>query len=142
VYAAKYAIVLAKHYKCSLSAVYVVDEATLNKLTASRILVSDESDEFENSLRKNGERYLSFVEELAQAKGVRLEKELRCGAIWSELVRAAEEKDAGLIVLGGWEKDREAKDIITHLHREIMLAAKCSVLVAKEPDIDIMYRHL
>jgi nucleotide-binding universal stress UspA family protein len=142
VLAAKYAIVLAKLYKCSLSAVYVVDEATLNKLTASRILVSDESADFEKSLRKNGERYLSYTEELAKAKGVRLDKELRCGAIWSELVRTAEEKEASLIILGGYEKDRDAKDIITHLHREVMLASKCSVLVAKEPDIDIMYRHI
>jgi nucleotide-binding universal stress UspA family protein len=142
VLAAKYAIVLAKLYKCSLSAVYVVDEATLHKLTTSRILVSDESAEFENSLRKNGERYLSYIEDLAKAKGVQMEKELRYGAIWSELVRAAQEKKADLIILGGFEKDRDTKDIITHLHRQILLAAKCSVLVAKEPDIDIMYRHI
>jgi nucleotide-binding universal stress UspA family protein len=47
-----------------------------------------------------------------------------------------------LIVLGGWEKDRNSRDIISHAHREIMVSAKCSVLVVKEPSIDQLYKQL
>jgi nucleotide-binding universal stress UspA family protein len=140
--AAKYAIVLAKLYKCHLTAVYVIDSATIRQLAASRILIADESADFEKNLRQNGERYLTFVEELARAKDIRIEKELREGTVWTEIIGAAEKKDAGLIVMGGWEQNRSAKDVITSLHREVMLNAKCSVLIAKEPNIDILYRNV
>jgi nucleotide-binding universal stress UspA family protein len=72
--AAKYAIVMAKTYHCKLTAVYVVDIATIRQLTLSKIFIQEESTEYERSLEANGERYLSFVEELARAKGVRIER--------------------------------------------------------------------
>ena len=138
--AAKYAIVMAKTYRCQLSAVYVVDTATLKQLTLSRIFIQEESQEYEKSLRANGERYLTFVEELAIAKGIKIEREMRQGAICSEILAVVDEKKADLIILGGWEKDRSARDIISHSHREIMINAKCSVLLVKEPDIDRIYK--
>jgi len=139
--AAKYAIVMARAYRCRLSAIYVVDTATIRQLTLSRIFIQEESREYEESLQANGERYLAYVEELAHAKGVRVEREIRRGAVYTEILAAAEERKADLIVLGGWEKDRSPRDIISHAHREIMVNAKCSVLLVKEPNIDQIYRH-
>jgi nucleotide-binding universal stress UspA family protein len=139
--ASKYAIVLAKLYRCRLSAVYVVDVATIRQLTLSKIFIQEESQEYEKSLEANGERYLSFVEELARAKGVKIEREMRRGAVYTELLSAADERKSDLILLGGWEKDRSARDIITQSHREIMVNAKCSVLLVKEPSIDLLYKQ-
>jgi nucleotide-binding universal stress UspA family protein len=139
--AAKYAIVMAKLYRCRLSAVYVVDTATIRQLTLSKIFIQEESLDYERSLEANGERYLAFVEELAQAKGVKLEREIRKGAVYTEILAAADQKEADLIILGGWERDRSARDIISHAHKEIMINAKCSVLLVKEPDIDRIYRQ-
>jgi nucleotide-binding universal stress UspA family protein len=139
--AAEYAIVLAKLYHCKLSAVYVVDTATIKQLTLSKIFIQEESIEYEQSLQANGERYLSFVEELARAKGVKIDRELRRGAVYTEILTVADERKADLIVLGGWEKDRSARDIISHAHREIMVNAKCSVLLVKEPNIDQIYKQ-
>ena len=139
--AAKYAIVMAKSYRCRLTAVYVVDTATIRQLTLSKIFIQEESQEYEKSLEANGERYLSFVEELARAKGVKAEREIRRGAVYTEILAVADEKKADLIVLGGWEKDRSARDIISHAHREIMVNAKCSVLLVKEPGIDQLYKQ-
>ncbi|MDR3248650.1 MAG: universal stress protein [Treponema sp.] len=129
--AAKYAIVMAKTYRCRMSAVYVVDTATIRQLTLSKIFIQEESQEYEKSLEANVERYLSFVEELARAKGVKIEREIRRGAVYTEILTAAEDKKADLIVLGGWEKDRSARDIISTAHREIMVNAKCPVLLVK-----------
>ena len=139
--AAKYAIVMAKNYRCRLTMVYVVDTATIKQLTLSKIFVQDESIEYERSLEANGQRYLSFMEELAHAKGVKIEREIRKGAVYTEILMAAEERKADLIIMGGWEKDRNARDIISHAHREIMVGAKCSVLLVKEPDIDQLYKQ-
>ncbi|MDR1930193.1 MAG: universal stress protein [Treponema sp.] len=139
--ASKYAIVLAKLYRCRLSAVYVVDVATIRQLTLSKIFIQEESLEYEKSLEANGERYLSFVEELARAKGVKIDREMRRGAVYTEILSAADERKTDLILLGGWEKDRSARDIITHSHREIMVNAKCSVLLVKEPAVDLLYKQ-
>ena len=140
--AAKYAIVMAKNYNCKLVAVYVVDTATIKHLTLSKILIPEESVEFEQNLEENGERYLSFVEELARAKGVKIEREIRKGAIYTEILAVADDKKADLIVLGGWEKDRSPRDILSQASREIFMNAKCSVIYVKEPGIDQIYKHI
>jgi nucleotide-binding universal stress UspA family protein len=139
--AAKYAIIMAKQYRSRLSAVYVVDTATIRQLTLSKIFIQEESQEYEQGLEANGQRYLSFVEELARAKGVKIERNLRRGAVYTEILAAADEKKADLIILGGWEKDRSSRDIISHAHREIMVSAKCSVLLVKEPAVDLIYKQ-
>ncbi|MDR2149662.1 MAG: universal stress protein [Spirochaetaceae bacterium] len=139
--AAKYAILLAKAHKCRLSAVYVVDTATIRQLTLSKIFVQEESKDYEQSLYANGERYLAFAEELAYSKGIAIEREIRAGAIWTEIIKIADEKNADLLVLGGWEKDRHARDIIGHAHREIMINAHCSVLLVKDPKIDHIFKN-
>jgi nucleotide-binding universal stress UspA family protein len=139
--AAKYAIIMAKYYRCKLSAVYVVDTATIKQLTLSKIFIQEEGIEYEKSLEANGNRYLTFVEELANAKGVKLERILRRGAIYTEVLSVADEKKADLILLGGWEKDTKTKDIIGTSHREIMANAKCSVMLVKEPSIDQIYKN-
>jgi nucleotide-binding universal stress UspA family protein len=141
VLAAKYAIVMAKMYRCRLTAVYVVDTATIRQLTLSKIFIQDEGNEYANSLKANGERYLTFVEELARTKGVKIERVIRSGAVYTEILILADEKKADLIILGGWEKDRSARDIISHSHREIMNNAKCSVMLVKEPNMDQIFRQ-
>jgi nucleotide-binding universal stress UspA family protein len=139
--AAKYAIVMAKQYRCRLSAIYVVDTATIRQLTLSKIFIQEESQEYERSLEANGDRYLSFVEELARAKGIKIDRDIRRGAVYTEILQAADERKADLIILGGWEKDRSARDIISNSHREIMVNAKCSVLLVKEPAVDQIYKQ-
>ncbi|MDR0300778.1 MAG: universal stress protein [Treponema sp.] len=140
--AAKYAIVMAKTYNCKLSAVYVVDTTTIKQLMLSRIFLQEEGTEYEKSLEANGVRYLTFVEDLANAKGVKVERIMRKGTIYTEILTVADEKKADLILLGGWERDTQTKDIIGHSHREIMANAKCSVVLVKEPEIDQIYKHL
>jgi nucleotide-binding universal stress UspA family protein len=141
IHAAKYAIIVAKQLKCRLTVVYVVDTATLRQLTMSKIFIQEESADYEQSLEANGQRYLSFVEELAKAKGVKVEKELRRGTVYTEILNVAAEKKIDLILLGGWEKDRNARDIISHSHREVLVNARCSVFIVKEPTIDQLYKQ-
>jgi nucleotide-binding universal stress UspA family protein len=138
--ASKYAIVLAKQYRCRLVAVNVIDTATLKELLLSRIFVEEESFEYERSLEENGQRYLNYVEELAGRKGVAIEKVMRKGAVFSEIISAAEEKEADLIILGGFEEKSGTRDVLSRQRREILRNAKCSVLVVKEPDVEFLYK--
>ncbi len=139
--AVRYAVLMAKLYRCRVYAAYVVDTATIKQLTLNRIFIEEESREYEQSLEENGRRYLSFVEEMAQAKGVRVETELRRGAIWSEVVASAEEKKIDLILLGGQDSESgDEKEIISASYRSIMLNARCSVLIVKERMIEQLFK--
>jgi nucleotide-binding universal stress UspA family protein len=138
--ASKYAIVLAKQYRCRLVAVNVVDTATLKELLLSRIFVEDESFEYERSLEENGQRYLNYIEELAGRKGVAIEKVMRKGAVFTEIINVAEEREADLILLGGFEEKAGTRDVLSRQRREILRNARCSVLIVKEPDVDFLYR--
>jgi nucleotide-binding universal stress UspA family protein len=106
-----------------------------------KIFIQEESAETSAVWKRTANGIYSFVEELARAKGVKIERELRRGAIYTEILAVTDEKKADLIVLGGWEKERSSRDIISHAHREIMVSARCSVFVVKEPNIDMLYKQ-
>jgi nucleotide-binding universal stress UspA family protein len=140
--AAKYGIAMAKLYRCRLVAVYVVDTATVRELLLSKIFVEDEGFEYEKSLEENGLRYLNYVEELAQKKGVAVEKVLRKGAISTEVINAAEDVQADLILLGGFEEKGSFRDVLSRQHRDILKNARVSILVVKDAEIDFRYKKL
>ncbi len=139
--AVRYAVLMAKLYRCRVCAVYVVDTATIKQLTLNRIFIEEESREYEESLEDNGRRYLAYVDELGKAKGVKIETELRRGAIWSEILTAADERKTDVILLGGNEGDAsDEKEIMSSSYRSIMLNARCSVLIVKERMIEQLYK--
>jgi nucleotide-binding universal stress UspA family protein len=140
--AARYGIALAKSSRGRLIAVYVVDTATLKELLMSRIFVEDESEEYRKGLERNGERYLSYVAELAQKKGVAVEKSLRHGSVSSEILQVSDESKANVILLGAFAGQTSLRDVLGRQHREILRNAKCSVLVVKEPDIESLFRSI
>jgi len=140
--AAKYGIVLSKAFGCKLTAVYVVDTATLKQLLISRIFVEDESEEYRKSLEENGRRYLNYVDELASKKHITVDKLLKQGSISTQILSAADELKADLILLGGWEEKGDSRDSVSFAHREILKHSKCSVLVVKEQDIDRLYKSV
>jgi nucleotide-binding universal stress UspA family protein len=137
--ASKYGIVMARQYRCRLVAVSVVDTATLTELLMSRIFVEDESRDYEKSLEENCRRYLDYVEELGRKKAVPVEKVLRKGAIFSEIVTVAEEERADLILLGGFEGTGGYRDMLSREHRDILKNAKCSILFVREPQIENLF---
>lgn len=137
--AAQYGILMARLYRCDMKAIYVVDTATLKELTISKFFVSEESFEYEKSLTEDGKRYLNYVENLAKAKGIKIETELRKGSVWSEVIAYADDSKTDLILLGE-HKHIQSKDVISSIYREIISHANCSVLVVKEKDIEKLYK--
>ncbi|MBQ0166569.1 MAG: universal stress protein [Treponema sp.] len=141
IHAAKYGILLSKLYHSTLKAVYVVDTATLRQLTLNKFFVADESREYEESLERDGERYLEYVQELGEQKGVKIETQLLRGSVWSEVVKAANVMGADLILLGGIEnRGDDRRDVLSTAYREILTNANCSVLMVREEMIDQMFR--
>ena len=139
IHAAQYGILMARLYRCDMKAIYVVDTATLKELTISKFFVAEESLDYENSLTEDGKRYLSYVENLAKAKGIKIETELRKGSVWSEVVGFAEDSNVDLILLGE-HQHKEEKDAITSTYKEIISHAGCSVLVVRQKNIEQLYK--
>ena len=141
IHASQYGIMMAKLYRCNLKAVYVVDTATLKQLTLRKFFVAEESEEYQQSLESDGLRYLKYVEDLAKAKGVKMEVELRRGAIWSEVIASAEDMKANAILLGGITvSGSEQRSVLTDSYHQILTNAPCSVLMVKEPMVEQLYK--
>ncbi len=144
IHAAQYGILLSKLYHCNLKAVYVVDSASLKQLTMQKFFVADESRMYEDSLRADGNRYLDYVADLGKSKGVKIETEIRTGAVWSEVIMAADEMKAGLILVGGYKTEMnsnvEIHDVVSSASRDIIMNAHCSVLVVREKMIEQLYK--
>jgi len=138
--AAKYAILLAKQLNFELFILYVVDTSTLNDLLTSKIFIQEESSGFEFHLRANGNRYLSYVETLAQEKKVKINKILKQGNIATTILETAEEEGCDLIILGGWEMNRSKRDLISRSHMEVLMDSKKTVMIVKESDIDNLFK--
>ncbi|WP_191017524.1 universal stress protein [Treponema zioleckii] len=146
--AAMYAIMLAKQYNCMLKAIYVVDTATLKQLTMSKFFVAEESERYEKSLNSEGNRYLSHVCQLAEKKGVLMETELKKGAVWSQIISAADEYEANVIVLGGKKSDSGSfrssfrHDKLSATNSEIVANSNCNVLIVHQDKIEKMFELL
>jgi nucleotide-binding universal stress UspA family protein len=139
--AVKYAVLMARLYRSRVYALYVVDTATIKQLALNKIFVDEESAAYERSLAENGERYLRYVEEIGKAKGVRIETELRRGAIWSETIAMADERKIDAILIGSYDASScEQKEITSTTFKSVLLSARCSVLVVKERMIEQLYK--
>lgn len=145
-HAAMYAILLAKQYKCSLKAVYVVDTAALKFLSMSKFFLKTESQKYEENLLDDGKKYLEQIVTFAKIKGVKVETELRKGSPWSEILHAADDFDADLILLGGKEhlasslSSEVARDRASSTNMDIIGSARCNVLVVRQKDIEKLFK--
>ncbi len=144
--AAMYGIMMASQYKIELEAVYVVDSETIKQLEMSKIFFAEEASYYLESLKKDGEKYLKYVENLAQQKKIHITTKLCSGAVWSEVLKTADEFDADLILLGGKEHGASSMSSAVHhdkasaINSEIIGSAGCNVLVVREPEIDKLFK--
>jgi nucleotide-binding universal stress UspA family protein len=145
IHAAQYAILMAKQYHCTVTAVYVVDSATVRYLALNKIFIPEEARDYEKSLLQDGQRYLNYVATLGRKKGVKIDTVLRQGAVWTEVVLLADEIKANLILLGGVFRgsalglDGQPRDSIVTSFTEIISHAPCSVLVVHEKLLEHMF---
>jgi nucleotide-binding universal stress UspA family protein len=88
------AIALAREHRSTLIFLYVADVRFLDK-TAAQIIV-----DVDQEVIKMGEFLLLMAQERAAAQGIEAQTVVRRGRLRAELVAAAKELDADLIVLG------------------------------------------
>ena len=133
--AANYAARLASQAESSVTAVYVIDTATLESLLQMHIFVQDEREEFERDLERTGRRYLDYVTTIGKNHGVEVTTELLRGSFHQTILQVAREQKVDGIIIGGWRRTVTRKDT-TSVERQLILDnAECPVLVVKkEPE--------
>ena len=137
-----YGIMIARIYKCSIKVVYVVDSASIKQLTMAKFIIAEEAEETAKNLNEDGVKNLEYVKGLAKKKGVNVETELLNGAVWSEIIRAADVWKADLILLGG-VTDNGSLSVHANISRqdsEIIGSAHCSVMVVRDPYVEQKFR--
>ena len=144
VHSSMYAIMMARTYNISIKFIYVVDTATVKYLSMNKFLVSDERFDYEERLKEDGERYLAYAQMLAGSKGIKCETELRSGGVFTEILRAADEYEADLIILGGNEKDENnhnlKRNVLSTDQNEVLAHSKVPVMIIQKPDIEKIFK--
>ena len=132
--AAQYAICLASVTGAELIAHYVVNTRAVNDLLKARIFLEDEQFEYERDMETDAERYLNYVNEFAQKKGVSLVKKCSKGSIHEEIVKSVKAEEVDLVVIGELPKIRSRRNEFFDESERILHSVTCSVLVVKDED--------
>lgn len=130
--AANYAVGLAAQTGGHITAVYVVDTATMEYLSQMRIFIAEERSEFEQDLERTGHRYLDYVRTIGHNHGIDIEGLQLKGAFHQVILQKAREMEADVIVLGGWYQTVTRKDVASKQRQLILDEAACPVLVVKK----------
>ena len=144
IHTAMYAIMMDRNYNITLKFVYVIDTATIKYLSMNKFIIAEEKTEFEEQLKVDGENCINYVVHLAKSKGVTPEQEVRCGGIFTEIIKAAEEFDADLILLGGNDqianKTGIRNGVLTKDQSEVLANSKCPVMIVQKPGIEDQFK--
>jgi nucleotide-binding universal stress UspA family protein len=129
--AANFAVELAKQTGSRITAVYVVDTATMDYLMQLRVFVKEEREEFEVDIERTGQRYLEYVTTIGRKHGVSVSTVLRKGRFHTAILQEARDLGVDAIILGGWRRSVTRKDA-TSVERQLILdLADCPVIVVK-----------
>jgi nucleotide-binding universal stress UspA family protein len=129
--AANFAVGLARQIGSRITAVYVVDTATMDYLMQLRVFVKEERDEFEADIERTGQRYLEYVSTIARKNGVTVDTILRKGRFHAVILKEARDLGVHAIIIGGWHRSVTRKDATGVERRLVLDLAECPVIVVK-----------
>ena len=132
--AAQYGIALSKITGAELKAIYIVNVSLLEELVKARIFVKIEEMDYQQDLEQDGKRYLRYISELANVKGVSIQTELVKGVVNKEVTQKIDEWQIDLLIMGELEPILSRSDTYHNEAELIFRKAKCTVLVVKDAD--------
>lgn len=125
------AVQVAKAERAQLTAVGIVDTATLKHLLSTHIMVAAEMEEYERDLEASGRKHLAYVADLAAENGVKARTVLLKGAVHSAVLAEQKASNADLIVIGAFRWSLCHRDQAARERQLILDEAPCPVLVVR-----------
>ncbi len=113
---------------CKTTVLYVIDKLVLNELV--RFSKHNEK-EVEAELEEQGRRYLELARKAAERQGVTADAQTRRGDPFEEVIAAANDLDADLIVMGHTGRRGTSRVLIGSVTQRVLDYAPCPVLVMK-----------
>jgi len=113
---------------CQMTVLYVIDKLVLNEL----VRFSKRSEqEVEAELGEQGRRYLELARKSAERHSVTVQSQTRRGDPFEEVIAAANDVDADLIVMGHTGRRGTSRVLIGSVTQRVLDYAPCPVLVTK-----------
>ncbi len=132
--AAEMAVEMAGLYGSTITALYVVDIG--KEYTQLGDLISKVSDDLIASIRGNlkdqGESAIRVVLDMAEKAGIPATRRISEGYPADDIVRIAEEEDAGLIVMGGMGATGLDRFLLGSVADRVVRSSRIPVLVVKK----------
>jgi len=130
-HAAEEGFKLALKLGSKISLVYVVDYSLLNIPDAETAITNIEV--LRRNFTEHGEKLLSMLEKSAKDKGLEVKKAIREGDVHDEIITAAEEAKAGLIIMGTHGRRGLNRLLLGSVAESVARRAHCAVLLIR-PD--------
>ncbi len=131
--ALRWALLDAEDHDLPVKVIYVVDERVV-ECTAAR----GSAEAARKELRKQGEKILDRVDKVAEELGcedVEIEKVIREGIPWEEIVKEAEEdEDVNMIIMGSHGRTGITRVLVGSTAENVIRHSPVSVLVVKKED--------
>jgi nucleotide-binding universal stress UspA family protein len=127
--AAEYSISIAKVVDAQITVVYVVDEVVLDIVSKGT-----KREEAELELKREGQRCIDYVLELAKKEGVQagsLLAKLTEGIPYEQIVHVAKQLKIDLIVIGTSAERRAKGGLLGSVAGRVIQYASCPVLVVR-----------
>ncbi len=129
VHAARFAARFAALHKAKLTALTVVDTATLKSLLKSSVLVQPEMEEFGRELEATAQTNLNYVERLANEAGSSAEPLLKKGSAHSVVIDQVRQSKPDLLIMGTFSSSMIKRDLSARERRLIVDEVKCPILL-------------
>jgi nucleotide-binding universal stress UspA family protein len=124
--AAEYALNIAKAQKAQLLLVYVVDELVVDQF--SKV---EERDSVETELKNDGQRFIHYVEGLAEKEAVKATSLMLKGRPFEQIVNTTKSFNVDLVVMGTYGRRGAERILIGSVAERVIEYAPCPVLVVK-----------
>lgn len=113
---------------CKITILYVIDKLVLTELV--RFSARNEK-EVEAEMEEQGRRYLDLARKEAQRKGITAQCQTHKGDPFEEIVAAANDLDADLIIMGHTGRRGTTRVLIGSVTERVLDYAPCPVLVMR-----------
>ena len=127
--ASRFAARFAALHGAALTAMAVVDTATLKSLLRSSVLVEAEMEEFGGELETSARSHLDYAERLAREAGVRAEVVLKKGSVHSIIIDESRRLKPDLLVMGSFSTSMIKRDLTARERRLIVDEVQCPILL-------------
>ncbi len=124
--AAEYGISIAKMLNAQIMVVYVIDEVFLNQ-----ILRINERENMEREIKKDGQRYINYILNLALKENVKASSLLAKGRPFEQIVHLSKSLNMDLIVMGTYGRSAVERILIGSVAERVIEYSTCPVLVVK-----------